>query len=264
MVAHSSRRGPRRDRHPDGGLCAASRARAPHRRRGARRWLQVGPHAALRRPLGGAPARLDRGCTRRPRQRHAGPGDPGPRARRTCGASAPGRAPRWRAPGRGGCGPSSGAGRRQQVDLLHCARRRARLAAAGERAGGPAAESARRRHLHPVPRLRREPSLPRLRAAVRVSPRRWNPALPSLRPIGHPDRQVPELRERPHPVLRRRHAARRGRAAGAVPGLRIGRLDSDALAARRGFETIYDDFAREGRTCWSAPSSPPRASTCHP
>jgi primosomal protein N' (replication factor Y) len=31
------------------------------------------------------------------------------------------------------------------------------------------------------------------------------------------------------------------------PELRIGRLDSDALAARRGFETIYDDF-REGRT----------------
>jgi primosomal protein N' (replication factor Y) len=31
------------------------------------------------------------------------------------------------------------------------------------------------------------------------------------------------------------------------PGLRIGRLDSDALNARRGFETIYDDF-REGRT----------------
>jgi primosomal protein N' (replication factor Y) len=30
------------------------------------------------------------------------------------------------------------------------------------------------------------------------------------------------------------------------PGLRIGRLDSDALAARRGFETVYDDF-REGR-----------------
>ncbi|MDQ3691637.1 MAG: primosomal protein N' [Chloroflexota bacterium] len=31
------------------------------------------------------------------------------------------------------------------------------------------------------------------------------------------------------------------------PDLRIGRLDSDALSARRGFETIYDDF-REGRT----------------
>ncbi len=31
------------------------------------------------------------------------------------------------------------------------------------------------------------------------------------------------------------------------PGLRVGRLDSDALAARRGFETVYDDF-REGRT----------------
>ena len=30
------------------------------------------------------------------------------------------------------------------------------------------------------------------------------------------------------------------------PDLRIGRLDSDALAARRGFETVYDDF-REGR-----------------
>lgn len=31
------------------------------------------------------------------------------------------------------------------------------------------------------------------------------------------------------------------------PGLRVGRLDSDAISARRGFETIYDDF-REGRT----------------
>jgi primosomal protein N' (replication factor Y) len=30
------------------------------------------------------------------------------------------------------------------------------------------------------------------------------------------------------------------------PGLRVGRLDSDAVAARRGFETVYDDF-REGR-----------------
>ena len=32
-----------------------------------------------------------------------------------------------------------------------------------------------------------------------------------------------------------------------VPELRVARLDSDALAARRGFETVYDDF-REGRT----------------
>ena len=31
------------------------------------------------------------------------------------------------------------------------------------------------------------------------------------------------------------------------PALKVGRLDSDALAARRGFETIYDDF-RSGRT----------------
>jgi primosomal protein N' (replication factor Y) len=30
------------------------------------------------------------------------------------------------------------------------------------------------------------------------------------------------------------------------PGLRVGRLDSDAIAARRGFETVYDEF-REGR-----------------
>jgi primosomal protein N' (replication factor Y) len=30
------------------------------------------------------------------------------------------------------------------------------------------------------------------------------------------------------------------------PGLRVARLDSDALAARRGFESVYDDF-REGR-----------------
>jgi primosomal protein N' (replication factor Y) len=34
---------------------------------------------------------------------------------------------------------------------------------------------------------------------------------------------------------------------GRWPGLRVARLDSDALAARRGFETVYDDF-REGRT----------------
>jgi primosomal protein N' (replication factor Y) len=31
-----------------------------------------------------------------------------------------------------------------------------------------------------------------------------------------------------------------------LPGLRVGRLDSDALAARRGFEAVYDDF-RDGR-----------------
>ncbi len=34
--------------------------------------------------------------------------------------------------------------------------------------------------------------------------------------------------------------------AARFPGLRVARLDSDALAARRGFESVYDDF-REGR-----------------
>jgi primosomal protein N' (replication factor Y) len=33
---------------------------------------------------------------------------------------------------------------------------------------------------------------------------------------------------------------------GRFPGLRVARLDSDALAARRGFEAVYDDF-RDGR-----------------
>jgi primosomal protein N' (replication factor Y) (superfamily II helicase) len=33
---------------------------------------------------------------------------------------------------------------------------------------------------------------------------------------------------------------------GRFPGLRVARLDSDAIASRRGFETVYDDF-REGR-----------------
>ena len=33
---------------------------------------------------------------------------------------------------------------------------------------------------------------------------------------------------------------------GRFPGLRVARLDSDVLAARRGFETVYDDF-RDGR-----------------
>jgi primosomal protein N' (replication factor Y) len=33
---------------------------------------------------------------------------------------------------------------------------------------------------------------------------------------------------------------------GRFPGLRVARLDSDALAARRGFEAVYDEF-REGR-----------------
>ncbi|HUH16602.1 MAG TPA: primosomal protein N' [Methylomirabilota bacterium] len=34
---------------------------------------------------------------------------------------------------------------------------------------------------------------------------------------------------------------------GRYPGLRVARLDSDALVVRRGFETVYDDF-REGRS----------------
>ena len=57
VVAHPARRGPGRDRHADGGIRAARHARAHHRRRGARRRLQVGPDAALRRALGGPPPR---------------------------------------------------------------------------------------------------------------------------------------------------------------------------------------------------------------
>jgi primosomal protein N' (replication factor Y) len=37
-----------------------------------------------------------------------------------------------------------------------------------------------------------------------------------------------------------------GELRARFPGLRVARLDSDALAARRGFEAVYDDF-REGR-----------------
>ena len=58
---------------------------------------------------------------------------------------------------------------------------------------------------------------------------------------------MPALREQPDPLLRRGHAAGRGRAAHALSRTcGSPRLDSDALAARRGFEAIYDDF-RDGR-----------------
>jgi primosomal protein N' (replication factor Y) len=78
--------------------------------------------------------------------------------------------------------------------------------------------------------------------------------------------------------LARRSAARTAAATGSAtsgparqrveaelgarfPHLRVSRLDSDALAARRGFEAIYDDF-RDGRvTSWSARRSPRRGST---
>ena len=114
-------------------------------------------------------------------------------------------------------------------------------------AGDPAHQPARHRHLRPLPRLRREPALPRLRPALRLPRGGGVAALPSLRPDGPPAGALPELRLGPDPLLRGRHAAGRRRGARAAAGPARSRLDSDALAARRGFEAIYDDF-RDGRS----------------
>ena len=48
------------------------------------------------------------------------------------------------------------------------------------------------------------------------------------------------------------------------PHLRVARLDSDALAARREFGRSTTTCATAASTCWSARSWPPRASTCPP
>ena len=90
--------------------------------------------------------------------------------------------------------------------------------ASRNRAGRPAHEPARRRDVHPLPGLRREPALPGLRSALRLPPHRRGAALPPLRPHGRAGGALPAVRQQPHPLLRRRHAARRGRAASAVPG----------------------------------------------
>ena len=72
-------------------------------------------------------------------------------------------------------------------------------------------------------------------AAITAAARPRRPTLPGVR------------QQRGSATSAPARSASRPSCARAFPDLRIGRLDSDALAARRGFETIYDDF-REGRT----------------
>ena len=92
---------------------------------------------------------------------------------------------------------------------------------------------------------------------------RRNAALPPLRADGRSRRALPELRQRPDPLLRRRDAAGRGGAARSL-SRRCGSRGSTrtrsppAAASRRSTTT----FATAALTCWSGPSSPRRASTC--
>ena len=146
--------------------------------------------------------------------------------------------------------------------LLHAALRDLRR---GDRAGDPAHEPARCLHLHPVPRLRREPALPRLRPAVRLPLGRRAAALPPLRTHGTAAGALPALRLQPDPLLRRRHAAGRGRAAQHAsrtcgsPAWTRTRWPRGA-ASRRSTTTC----ATAASTSWSARSWRPRASTCRP
>ena len=78
-------------------------------------------------------------------------------------------------------------------------------------------------------------------------PGRGHAALPPLRTDAAPAGTLPELRKRPHPLLRRRNPAGRGRAARPITRhCGSARLDSDALGRAPGFESVYDDF-RDGR-----------------
>ena len=219
---------------------------ADRRRRGARRRLQVRSHPALRRPLGGASrapltgARVVIGT--------ATP-DVVTLARVRGGLverSVAARAPRW-----AGAAVEIVDLRAELAEgnrsifsrLLHSALRDLRP---GERAGDPAHEPARRRDLHPVPRLRREPALPGLRPALRL------PLSGEQLRCHHCGRTAPPPERCPHCGSSRIRYFGAGtqrveaELRSAFPHLRVARLDSDALAARRGFEAIYDDF-RDGR-----------------
>ena len=134
----------------------------------------------------------------------------------------------------------------------------------GTRAGGPAHQPSRRGDLHPVPRLRREPALPGLRPALRLPPRRRNAALP---PLWSDDRRPAERCPSCGSARIRYFGAGTQRVEAELrprfPACGSARLDSDALAARRGLRVGLRRLPRGPRsTCSSAPSSPRRASTC--
>ena len=264
MVANPARRGPRRDRHPDGGL------RAARTRSGSSSWT---------RSTTAATSRTGRRATTPAGWRDVVPQSPAPasssearrptssRLARVRGGHAERAQLVERRVGRGPCrrggGPSRGARRRQPLDLLHGAGRCARCAPAGERAGCPAPEPARSRHLHPVPRLRREPALPGLRAALRLPPRRGDVALPPLRPLAR---------------FRPRSARAAGAAASATsapaPSASRPSCERDTPASGSDASTptpwprdgdsrrSTTTSARDAPTSSSARSSPPRASTC--
>ena len=176
------------------------------------------------------------------------------------GASAARRRSSWST-----CATSWPAG--QPLDLLAAAApMRSRDLRRRDRAGDPAHQPPRRRDLHPVPRLRREPALPGLRPAVRLPPR------PAERLRCHhcgrtarPPERCPHCGSPPDPLLRRRDPAGRGGAPRALPASagRAARLGRAGRAARLrgGLRRLP---RRPRSTCWSAPSSPRRASTCRP
>ena len=133
----------------------------------------------------------------------------------------------------------------------------------GQRAGRPAPQPPRSRHLHPVPRLRREPALPRLRPALRLPPRRAarcaaTTAAASSAPTG----PLPVVRQRAHPLLRGRHPARRGRAARAASRTCASGGSTPTPSPRGGdSRRSTTTSARAAPTSSSARSSPRRAST---
>ena len=249
VVAHPARRGARRGRHPDGGLRAAAdgsgsssstRSTMAATSRIARpATTRAGWRAGALRSTG---ARVVLGSAT------PGPRHPGARARRPRRARAAGRAPgrrgrrpsRWRT-----CAPSSPPATGRSSPR----RWRMRSARSGEG---------------------RE-------QAVLLINRRGAATFILCRDCGEslrcPDCELPFVYHLDGGTLRCHHCGRTAspprsaRAAGAAgsatsaparsasrPSCGHGtracgsaRLDSDALAARRGFETIYDDF-REGRT----------------
>ena len=229
---HSASRAPRhlaggrrrpgagRRRRPLGAVPAVPRARADHRRRGARPLLQAGGRRLLPGPRHGGAARLAGRHPDRP-----GLGDPVARNGRQCRAR-PLPARRAAAPPRGGRAARRAARRyapradRARAFPVAAAGRRARRDLRGRRAGAAVPQSPRLCAADLVPRLRPSLPVPELHRLAGRAPLYRAAAVPSLRPCRGGAGVLPGMP--------------RGRRSGAVrAGGRAPARGGDASAFRR-------------------------------
>ena len=189
-------------------------------------------------------SRAARGVDRRPVRagdRHPGRRDHPPGPERICSTCPARGTTSRRAADRARGRHARRAGGGQPVGPVRRALRRPGVATGG-RAGHPCSSTAAGGN-HPVPRLRRADPLSRVPAPARPPPRHHRAALPPRRSHGTHPGSVSALPQPADPLLRGGHPAGGGGGPPRFPRLRVGRLDSDAVAACRRFESIYDDFS---------------------